>query len=128
MSEPETVLHVCVTCRAGTEKLPGVPVPGQVLHDRAGRLLAEAAVPGLRLQAVECLAVCRDGCAASIAMPGKWSYLLGRLSPEKVADLLDFAALYRASKTGTVMPSRRAASLGDAILGRVPSMVAGTPA
>ncbi len=126
--EPETTLHVCITCRAGTEKLPGVPVPGQVLHDRARRLLAEAAVPGLRLQAVECLAVCRDGCAASIAMPGKWSYLLGRLSAEKAADLLDFAALYRASKTGTVMPSRRAASLADAILGRVPSMAAGEAA
>ncbi len=128
MSEPATTLHVCVTCRAGTERLPGVPVPGRVLHDRIDRLLVDAAMPGLRLRAVECLAVCREGCAASIAMPGKWSYLLGRLSPEEAADLVDFAALYRASRTGTVMPSRRAASLGDAILGRVPSMVEGEAA
>ena len=121
MSEPETVLHVCVTCRAGTEKRPDMPVPGEILYDRVERRLADAAVPGLRLRGVECLAVCNDGCAASIAMPGKWSYLLGRLTPEKAADLLSFAASYRSSKTGTVMPSKRPASLADMVLGRIPS-------
>ena len=121
MSEPEATLHVCITCRAGTEPLPGVPVPGAVLHDVAGRLLAERDGSGLRLLGVECLAVCRDGCAASISMPGKWSYLLGRLTPDKAADLLTFAASYRGSRTGTVMPSRRPASLADMVLGRVPA-------
>ena len=128
MSEPETTLHICTTCRAGTERLEGVPVPGTVLHDRVERLLAEAAVPGLRLRAVECLAVCNQGCSASIAMPGKWSYLLGRLTPDKAADLVAFAATYRDSRTGTVMPSRRAASLADMILGRVPSTAESPPA
>ena len=121
MSEPETTLHVCTTCRAGTERLPGVPVPGAVLHERAGRLLAEGTVPGLRLLGVECLAVCREGCAAAISMPGKWSYLLGRLTPDKAADLLTFAGSYRGSRTGTVMPSRRPASLADTVLGRMPA-------
>ena len=121
MSEPDATLHVCVTCRAGAARLPGVPVAGEILHRRVAELLADDAVPGLRLHAVECLAVCNDGCAAAIAMPGRWSYLLGRLTPDKAADLLVFAASYRASKTGTVMPSRRPASLADTVLGRIPS-------
>ncbi|WP_419730008.1 DUF1636 family protein [Lichenicola sp.] len=116
------VLHVCVTCRAGTEKLDGVPVPGQVLHDRLVALLEEAGAGDapVQLLPVECLAVCNDGCSAAIAMPDKWTYLLGRLTPDMAADLLTFAGSYATSKTGTVMPSRRPASLASMILGRVP--------
>ena len=122
MSEAETVLTVCTTCRMGTVKCEGVPVPGQVLHDRLAALLAQADGSALRLHGVECLAVCNDGCAAAIAEPGKWSYLLGRLTPDKAADLLAFAGSYRQSRTGTVMPSKRAASLADMILGRIPTL------
>ena len=121
VSEAETVLTVCTTCRMGGAKREGVAVPGQVLHDRLTALLAQADTV-LRLQGVECLAVCNDGCAAAIAAPGKWSYLLGRLTPDKAADLLAFAGSYRQSRTGTVMPSKRAASLADMILGRVPTL------
>ena len=122
MSEAETVLTVCTTCRMGSAKREGMPVPGQVLHDRLAALLAQADDTALRLHGVECLAVCNDGCAAAIAEPGKWSYLLGRLTPDKAADLLAFAGSYRQSRTGTVMPSKRAASLADMILGRVPTL------
>ncbi len=121
LSQPGTTLHICTTCRAGTERLPGIPVPGEVLHERVERLLAAGGAPGLHLRGIECLAVCHQGCAASIAMAGKWSYLLGRLTPDKAADLVTFAASYRGSRTGTVMPSKRPASLADMILGRVPS-------
>ncbi len=122
MSEAETVLTVCTTCRMGNAKREDVPVPGQVLHDRLAALLAQADGSALRLHGVECLAVCNDGCAAAIVEPGKWSYLLGRLTPDKAADLLQFAGSYRQSRTGTVMPSKRAASLADMILGRVPTL------
>ncbi len=105
----------------GSPKRDGIPVAGQVLHDRLSALLSQADATPVRLQGVECLAVCNDGCAAAIAGPGKWSYLLGRLTPDKAADLLGFAGSYHASRTGTVMPSKRPSSLADMILGRVPS-------
>ena len=55
-------------------------------------------------------------------MPGKhFGYLLGRLTPEQAQDILDYARLYGASATGAVMPSRRAASLANAILSRFPA-------
>ncbi len=114
------MLHVCTTCRAGEAKREGIAVPGHVLHDRLAALLAADPSPPVGLAAVECLAVCEQGCAAAIAAPGKWSYLLGRLSPDKAADLLIFARSYGLSGTGTVMPSRRPASLASMILGRIP--------
>ncbi len=129
MPEPAAiVLTVCTTCRMGLPKRDGVPVPGQVLHDRLSALLAQADDVPVRLHGVECLAVCDHGCAAAIAQPGKWSYLLGRLHPDKAADLLQFAAGYAASRTGTVMPSRRPASLADMILGRIPGPAQDTAA
>ena len=122
------VLTVCTTCRMGVPKRDNVPVPGQVLHDRLSALLAQADDASVRLHGVECLAVCDQGCAAAIAQPGKWSYLLGRLDPDKAADLLGFAAGYGASRTGTVMPSKRPASLADMILGRIPNPAQDTAA
>jgi len=116
---PRPVLHVCVTCLAGQAAEAG-PRPGRVLHDRLAGLLARPDAPAVTLHPAECLAVCLQGCSASIALPGKWSYLLGRLAPEKAEDLLVFAEAYGRSRTGTVMPSRRPASLSDMILGRIP--------
>jgi predicted metal-binding protein len=55
-------------------------------------------------------------------MPGKWTVVLGHLSPGHAADLLIYAAAYASAATGTVMPSRRPASLGRAVLARVPHL------
>jgi predicted metal-binding protein len=121
------VLHVCVTCRAGQPLQDGVPVAGRLLHDRLADQLATEAVQPVRLRAAECLAACAQGCTAAIsdgdAVPARWSYLLGRLTPDKADDLLVFARSYGASRTGTVMPSKRPASLSDTILGRMPAIL-----
>jgi predicted metal-binding protein len=53
-------------------------------------------------------------------MPGKWSYLLGNLDAAHAADLLTYAGSYIASATGTVLPSRRPASLREMVIGRLP--------
>ncbi|MCQ8241294.1 DUF1636 family protein [Rhizosaccharibacter radicis] len=129
MSEATTTapptLHVCVTCRAG--RGADEPRPGQALFDALAARIAADDAPAARLEAVECLASCAGGCAAAIADGGtvdggapRWTYLLGHLSPDKADDLLLFARAYGASRTGTVMPSRRPASLQDMVLGRVP--------
>jgi predicted metal-binding protein len=109
-------LHVCVTCRAGIALADGDAPPGQLLHDA----LLRAANGAIRLQRVECLANCERGCSAAIAMRGKWSYLLGHLSPRHAQDLLTYAASYAASPTGTVLPSRRPDTLRHIVIGRFP--------
>lgn len=118
-NEPGPSLHICVTCRNG-------PPPAVEEAVRDGRMLFDriaARMPALTLLQVECLANCAQGCSAAITMPGKWSYLLGRLDPSLADDLIAYAASYAQSRTGTVMPSRRADSLRNMIVGRIPSEV-----
>ena len=112
-------LHVCTTCRAGEPLVEGQPVQGQRLFDA----LAAAAPPELRVLPVKCLSSCDNGCAAAISAPGKWTYLLGRLDQAMVADVVTYAATYAEHPTGTVLPSRRPASLARIILGRMPDLV-----
>ena len=112
------VLHVCTTCRAGRDLAAGELPPGRDMHSAVA---AHPAVGAVELREVACLAACHAGCAAAISMPGKWSYLLGRLSPELAGDLLDYARCYAAHPTGTVLPSKRAASLARMVVGRLPA-------
>ena len=111
-------LHVCVTCRAGLPLPEGQTAPGRFMH---AAVAAHADVAAVELREVSCLSVCDNGCAAAISMPGKWSYLLGRLRPELAGDLLAYARLYAAHPTGTVLPSKRAPSLARMIMGRLPA-------
>ena len=114
-------LHVCITCRTGQPLEEGETAPGQHMFDAVAAALAVGR-PGVELRAVQCLSSCDHGCAAAISSPGKWTYLLGRLEPSLVADLLAYADSYARAATGTVLPSRRPASLGRMILGRMPDL------
>ncbi|MGI3778044.1 MAG: DUF1636 family protein [Janthinobacterium lividum] len=109
-------LHVCTTCQGGETLAPGASPMGRHLHDAVAAL----APHGIDLRETTCLANCERGCSAVLSMPGRWTYLLGRLTPAHAADLADYARAYAASRNGTVMPSRRAASLRDVVMGRVP--------
>ena len=119
VSESLPYLHVCTTCRAGRPLAEGETAPGQYLHDAVAGLLGDGSP--VALLPVVCLASCERGCTAAISAPGKWSYLLGGLSAVDAADLLTYGAAYAASRTGTVLPSKRPASLARAILGRFPA-------
>jgi predicted metal-binding protein len=118
MAASRPVLHVCVTCRANQPVVDGRSVPGQMLFDAvASALGADAAV---ELRPVVCLGNCDDGCSAAVTQDGKWSYLLGHLTPGHAADLVAYGAAFAASDNGTVWRSGRAASLRDAIVARIP--------
>lgn len=124
MTEPRALLHVCTTCRAGVEPAADRPLPGTMLHERLETLLAGRPDAPVRLLEAKCLSNCAQGCSAAIAMPGKWSYLLGGLDLDVAADLLDYAATYAASASGVVMPSKRPASLAAMVHGRIPALAA----
>lgn len=114
------VLHVCITCRTGLPLAEGEMPPGRTMLDAVAALVA--ANPVVAVREVTCLASCDAGCAATLSAPGKWTYLLGRLDPALAPDLLTYAAAYAASRTGTVMPSKRPASLARMVLGRTPDL------
>ncbi len=100
----------------GRELGEGERPPGLDLHDTIMACAGDLA----EIRAVKCLAACERGCTAAIASPGKWTTLLGGLQAGIAADLLDYASVYAASASGAVLPSRRAASLRHAIIGRMP--------
>lgn len=122
MSEPKPCLHICITCRAGLPLAEGEIPQGAALHATIAAALDGLDDPPVVLRAVTCLASCERGCTAAISMSGKWSYLLGDLSPSLTADLLTYARAYGASRTGTIMPSRRPESLKTMILARIPAL------
>ncbi len=111
-------LHVCVACYGAEPPEEGVTPPGERLHAAVAALIRD---PALRLAPVTCLANCDRGCSAAISAAGKWTYLLGNLTPALAEDLLTYARSYVASRSGVVLPSRRPESLRHAILGRVPA-------
>lgn len=121
MNELTATLHICTTCRAGLKLAEGETPLGADLHAEIARRLAEAPNAAIELREVVCLASCERGCTAAISMAGKWGYLLGGLSVSDAADILTYAASYGASKTGTIMPSRRPESLKSAIIARFPA-------
>ena len=112
------VLHVCTTCRDGRTLAADEAPPGRHMH---AAVAAHPDAEAVELREVSCLSVCGEGCAAAISMPGKWSYLLGRLQPALAGDLLAYARLYAAHPTGTVLPSKRAPSLARMVVGRLPA-------
>ena len=118
MTDARAFLHVCTTCRTGD---------GVALLGRLEELLAERPDIPVQLLEVKCLSSCGHGCSAAIAMPGKWSYLLGGLDLDRAPDLLEYAAIYAGSKTGVVMPSKRPASLAAMVHGRIPPLEISLP-
>ena len=116
-------LILCTTCRSGgTPPQEGEEPPGAVLHAALQARLHDDRAARIDLRAAACLANCERGCSAAIAMPGKWTYLLGFLDPALADDLLAYAESYARSETGIVLPSRRPASLRNMIIGRIPDL------
>ena len=52
---------------------------GPGLFEALGERLA--AEPDIALKAVECLSVCKRPCTVALAAPGKWTYVVGDLTP-----------------------------------------------
>ena len=120
-TETQPTLFICTTCRAGEDLPEGGTPRGERLFHAVARALADSP-RAVTLKPTACLANCERGCSGAIAAEGKWTNLLGHLLPRHAADLLAYVDAYAASKIGTVMPSRRPASLARLIVGRVPGL------
>ncbi len=124
MTDRRPVLHICLTCKPadGEEVAPGGTAAGARLHEAVvDRLRSRDLEAAIRVNPVTCMANCEQGCSLAVSAPGKWAYLAGYLSAELADDVIDYALVYAASKTGVVMPSKRAPSLRDVIVARVPA-------
>lgn len=122
VATPEVVLHVCTTCRAA----------GDASEPRAGaRLLAaleaevgRAAPPGLRVEGVECLSVCKRPCTVAVSARGRWTYVYGDLDPVASArTILDGIARYGATPDGVVPWRERPEAFRKGVVARIPPLL-----
>ncbi|MEZ5775739.1 MAG: DUF1636 domain-containing protein [Hyphomicrobiaceae bacterium] len=132
-TRPATTLFICTTCRLLDAPPPeGAARPGARLAEAvAARLAAASTEPrtedagAVRLVGVECLSNCKAGCTAALAAPGKWSYVLGRLDPDRdAADLLALAALHAAHPAGTPAWRERPEIGRRNVIARLPPLAA----
>jgi len=114
-----TVLHVCMTCRAGQPVPEDETRPGTKLYDA---LLAEPLPQGVTIRAVECLSACDHGCSVALTRPDGWSYVYGRMTPDDAAEILRGAALYAETEDGLVPWRDRPVIFRKQSLARIPKM------
>ena len=111
-----STLFVCVTCRREGDP-PDAPRPGARLH----AALAGRAPAGVEVVAVECLSNCTRACTAAVSAPGKWTYVVGQLDPERhVDDVLAFARLHAAQADGLPAWRERPEHIRKNTIARVP--------
>lgn len=113
----EHTLFVCELCQFA----PGEPTRegqsgGQHLIDHLRTELAQGeTAASVTLRPVRCMAGCRQACNASLAAPGKLTYILHQLSPQTAApDLVAFVRQYLASVDGRVPYHTRSATIQQA--------------
>lgn len=112
-----STLFVCVTCRREGEP-PAEPRPGARLH----AALKERA-PDLEIVPVECLSNCTRACSAAVSAPGKWTYVIGDLDPERnVDDMLAFVRAHGEAADGLTPWRERPVHIRQHTIARVPPL------
>jgi predicted metal-binding protein len=118
-----STLFVCVTCRGSVEAPDSQEVrPGARLLAELERQIATDG-HGPRIVAVECLSNCQRSCTAAVTAPGKWTYVIGHLDPERhAADILQFARQHQLHADGLPVWRERPAHVRQNTVARVPPL------
>ena len=111
----DATLYVCVTCKAGEDRL------GQALFDALSARIAADDEAGVCLRAVECLSVCKRPCTVALSARGKWTYVVGDLSPEThLDDILTAARRFARTEDGIVPWRERPIPFRKGVISRTP--------
>lgn len=115
------VLSVCTTCRTqddASEARPGAQLLA-ALRDEA----RADPVPGLKIEGVECLSVCKRPCTIAVSSQGRWSYLYGDLDPAiSPGVILEGIRLYAATPDGIVPWRSRPIEFRKGVVARIPPL------
>ena len=111
---------VCASCRAAGGD-PDAPRPGTLLAAALDAALADGESPGLSVETVECLSVCKRPCTVALTGAGRWTYVYGDLDPQSGAQtLITFARQYRDTPDGIVPWRERAEAIRKGVVARIP--------
>lgn len=117
-----STLYVCITCRGNGDVAAGESRAGARLLAAIEQGSAEAD-EGIAVVGVECLSNCSRSCSAAVAAPGKWTYVIGNLDPERHAsDILAFARQHSTHELGLPVWRERPEHIRKNTIARVPPM------
>ncbi|WP_020178693.1 DUF1636 domain-containing protein [Methylopila sp. M107] len=94
-----STLTICRTCRP-EGAAPDAEPAGAALGRATARAVSGLADAPVDVVAIACLSACGRACSATVAAPGKFSYVIGNLAPEDCDDLAAFALAHAASPDG----------------------------
>ncbi len=107
-------LFICSLCQfSATEKSRNGISGGQYFIDQIEEALTERNLQdGIQIQPVRCMAQCSHPCNASLAAPGKLTFILSGLSPTTGSDFLaEFCQQYTTSPDGRVPYRERSTTI-----------------
>lgn len=114
-------IFVCTACQHKNADTEGErqSSPGQTLFlDLSARLLHHTSI---RIEAVDCLAVCDRPCTIALGGPGNWTYLIGDIDPHADLDDILLAASRLAQSHQPVLAlADRPPFFRRGVLGRIP--------
>lgn len=124
-NQDRITLHVCTTCRRGDEPL-------EPRENRSGAKMYAAVESEISqhcdkhtidLIPVECLSGCKRGCTIAVSGEGKWTFVIGDLSPElNAADVVTYALQHGAHDEGLPTWRDRPEAIRKGVLARVPAI------
>ncbi|MCJ2080460.1 DUF1636 family protein [Methylobacterium sp. J-090] len=119
---PEDVtLYVCTACRAAGDATE--PRAGARLLSALRDAVAEHGQPGLRIEGVECLSVCKRPCTVAVASQGRWTYVYGDLdATESARTILEGVGLYGETPDGIVPWKARPQEFRKGVVARIPPL------
>jgi predicted metal-binding protein len=119
VSKAGVTIFVCVACRDGADPDRR---PGAAFLDALRVRLAQRGL-SLRVEPVECLAVCKRPATVALADPEKWTYVLGDLAVDAhVDELIDSALRFAESENGVVAWKDRPACFRKGVVSRTPPL------
>lgn len=123
VTSPEICLHVCVTCRQAGGPDERELRPGARLHRALSEALLQPDAPRIRLEAVECLSVCKRPCTVAVSSPGRWTYIYGDLDPQiSVETIIEGLRRYAATSDGLVPWRERPEAFRKGVVARIPPL------
>lgn len=119
----DVTLYVCTACRAAGD--PAELRAGARLLSALRDAVGAHGRPGLRIEGVECLSVCKRPCTVAVASEGRWTYVYGDLdATESARTILEGVGLYGETPDGIVPWKARPPEFRKGVVARIPPLAA----
>ena len=108
-------LYICMACKGGGEAENPGPALLAAVRERLGG-------HNIRVEPVDCLAVCKRPCTVALAGENKWTYVTGDLCANSADDVVAAALAYAATANGMIPWRQRPVAFRKGVVARIPPL------